>query len=86
MSESSRLREEYRPALEQVYMAAIILAGLPLREMLNAIGGAETVGAILDPTLYREKAAAMAEDKKVIRAAMALAAIGKEVADEKAGV
>lgn len=37
--------------------------------LLDAISRADSVGAILDPTLYREKIDAMLEDRKVFEAA-----------------
>ena len=63
---------EYREALRACILAREILRAHDLPAFIFAIGQAETLAPILDPTLYREKAAAMGEDLALFRAAMTL--------------
>lgn len=44
----------FEQGLEMVALNSRTLAMLPLEEMLEALNRAETAGAIMDPTLYRE--------------------------------
>jgi len=45
---------EYAVALDMVLMIARVACLVPTEEMLNAVNMAETVGPIVDPTLYRK--------------------------------
>lgn len=59
--------EEYGGCLVQVWALASVLEQLPLKEVLEKMEYAETVVPMLDPTLWRSKAAAFGEDKRVVR-------------------
>ena len=72
-------RHEYRAGLLACYAAAQAIAQHDLPAMLEAADRAEAMGPVLDPTLYRDKAGAMHEDRKVISAAMELHRVGKEM-------
>lgn len=59
--------EEYQAALRSCYLIVGALRGLPLKVMADGISYAESFGPVLNPTLYREKAASMAEDTATVR-------------------
>ncbi len=63
---------EYQAAVLACVQARALLRQHDLPAILAAIEHAETVGPVLDPTLYRERAPAMREDRALLRAAMAL--------------
>lgn len=78
--------DDYKAAVRTCYLAAKMLAQHDLKHVIAAINRAETVGPIVDPTLYREKSGHMAEDKRVVEAALALRNIGlelEEIADAR---
>ena len=60
--------EEYRSALIQCWMLANLSENIPTGEMLSRIAAADTIGPMIDPTLWMEKHKAMKEDKKIIEA------------------
>jgi len=64
----------YQGTIAGVALAARLLVNAPMsvRDMLEAIREAEAVGPMLDPTLYKAKAQAMAEDKALLEAALPL--------------
>lgn len=64
--------EEYKEAVRACHMAAAIVGQHDLDGVLRRIANAETMGPLLDPTLYREKGQAMREDKEVVEAALPL--------------
>jgi len=75
---------EYQNHLLHGYMMAKMAAEIPVPDLLARIDRAETIGPFLDPTLYREKAGAMDDDKEMLRALLSLHRIGlrlKETAD-----
>ena len=74
-------QEEYAIVLRHVYLAARFLADVNIPAALEAISRADSVGAILDPTLYRAKSAAMQEDAEVLRAALPLSKIGSKLVE-----
>lgn len=74
---------EYRGAVQAAALCASMLAQWDLPGLLEAIGRAETVGPIVDPTLYREKAGAMAEDKALLEAALPLWKMRKKLQEAK---
>lgn len=80
MSERTITRMEYESGLQAVYLAASLLAQHDLPAMLAAITRADSIGAILDPTLYRDRQKAMHEDQEAINAALRLAALGRKLA------
>ena len=68
----SRTAEEYQAAVMMVAAAARLLAGFDVPGLLSDIEHAEAFGPLLDPTLYRDKAKAMGEDRELLRAALPL--------------
>jgi hypothetical protein len=47
-------KQEYTNTQGQVMLICALIRVLPLAEFLDAISRAETIGPILDPTLYRQ--------------------------------
>lgn len=70
MSDEAKI-EAYRSARLDCELARNILQGHDFGELLAAISLADSLGPVLDPTLYREKHGAMAEDRKAFEAAAA---------------
>jgi hypothetical protein len=68
----SEQETDYKNAVVLCVLAAEMLAVLPLPDLLRAIDHADTVGPILDPTLWIKKNKAMAEDADLFKAALAL--------------
>lgn len=60
--------QQYRDHVAMCYYILGVLRGLPMQELADAITRAESVGPLLDPTLYRKQAQAMEEDARVVRA------------------
>jgi len=75
-------KDEYRAALLIVYTQAMVLAAYDLDEMIAAIDRAETLGPIVDPTLWKDKRQSMAEDRAVLEAALPLWRMGRELNEE----
>jgi hypothetical protein len=69
VSDRDAYRDAYRNARLACELARNLLREHDFGELLRAIGRAEALGPMLDPTLYREKAGAMDEDRKVFEAA-----------------
>lgn len=63
---------EYQAAVGSCALVGSMLTQYDLPEMLRAIEHAEAMGPMIDPTLYREKADAMDEDKTLLEAALPL--------------
>jgi hypothetical protein len=53
----------------QVLIAAQSIADLDLQPLINAIDQADTVGALIDPTLYMAKREALAQSRALLVAA-----------------
>jgi len=64
--------QRHREAVKTVYMAGLSIVGHDLPELLRAIERADAFGPILDPTLYRDRAGAMHEDRELLEAALPL--------------
>ncbi len=64
--------EAYRQAVMMAIAAARVLATYDLPELLRAIGHADSIGPLLNPTLWIEKNKAMAENAELLRAALPL--------------
>lgn len=62
--------QRYREARLACEAAKTILEEYDFAELINAIGHADSVGPILDPTLWMQKSTAMHEDQKVFAAAL----------------
>jgi hypothetical protein len=75
-------KAEYQAAVLACHMAAKLLAVHDLPKILDAIARADAVGCFVDPTLYRERAPAMREDKQVIEDAMPLWRLGRSLHSE----
>ncbi len=75
----SRDAETYRAGVTMAAAAARLLAGVDVPGLLADIEHADAVGPLLDPTLYREKARAMGEDRELLRAALPLHQMGKKL-------
>ncbi len=71
--------DQHRFRILQCYQLAALAALIPTGALLEKIERADSVGAILDPTLYRANHAAMMEDKKVVEAVHALAELGRAI-------
>lgn len=71
---------EYRAAVMACVIAAKMLAQHDLPKLLEAIAHADSVGPLLDPTLWMQKSQAMTEDKGMLQAALPLHALGKKLA------
>ncbi len=63
---------EHRATVHACLTAARLISAYDLRGALDAIARADTVGPILDPTLYKAKAEAMHQDAEILRAALPL--------------
>jgi|GEM_PF-1805470 len=61
--------ETYIATQQQVGLLATLVLRLPLAEFLNAISMADTVGPVVDPTLYGRGARAMHRVETLARAA-----------------
>jgi hypothetical protein len=61
---------EYRVQLQSVFNLGTLVRGLKLEELLQAMNRAESVGPILDPTLFQAAAPQMAWQKRAVRAAL----------------
>lgn len=60
---------EYRRALQSVWLAVAILRKTDFELLIAAIDKADTLGPLIDPTLYCEKHRLMAEDRELFVAA-----------------
>ena len=63
--------------------AARVLRGHDLKAALDAIERADSIGAILDPTLYRDKHQAMMDDKALLEAALPLWRFAEKLAENR---
>lgn len=75
--------EKYREAMYAILTAMRILAPHDLNDILNAIVRAETIGPMIDPTLWINKSQAMSEDKEVIKSALPLWKMARTLMDMK---
>lgn len=71
--------EMYRQAVMMAATCAQMLSQYDYAQLLRDISLAESTGPVFDPTLWRSKAQAMEEDKKLIEAAIALAKFARPV-------
>lgn len=78
---------EYQAAVGTCALLGTMLVEHDLPGMLNAIERADSIGCMIDPTLYRDKVEAMHQDKDLLEAALPLyrwAKKQKALAEEKA--
>jgi hypothetical protein len=76
--------ERYRHAVLQVHAAAALLQQHNIPDLLAAIDRADSVGPMFDPTAWKEKHAAMAEDREALQAARALWLFGRRMEQRRA--
>ncbi|MGH9462021.1 MAG: hypothetical protein ACRD1X_12430 [Vicinamibacteria bacterium] len=69
--------EEYRDNLIMVLTSARTLLLVDVPDLLNRISRAETLGPLLDPTLWIRNHQAMEEDKELLEAALPLYNLAK---------
>ncbi len=62
------LRDVYEPTLSLLWAWAQQIQRMPLNEMIHAANRADSLGAVLDPTLYRDKHKAMSQDMELLNA------------------
>jgi len=64
--------EEYQQNLKQIMLIARLIRDIPIPKFLQAIDRAESIGPIIDPTLWINNSGAMSEDKEMLQAAKPL--------------
>jgi hypothetical protein len=70
--------EEYQNSLRVCALLAGIVVEHDVPKMLQMIEQADSIGCMIDPTLYREKHKAMMEDKELLEAVLPLWRIAKK--------
>ena len=77
--------EQYRSGLDMVTMAARQIALVPVRQMLDDLEHFDTVGPILQPTMYRDGGGDNLQDQRMLlRAARMLQDAVDEIAARRA--
>ena len=74
---------EYEAMFGMIVNSARILDIVPMREMLDTVNRADSVGPILDPTAYMKGMKNLPPQRRVLEAAIALHKAVKEAAIEK---
>lgn len=74
--------EDYHSALLACITAAKVLQQHDLAKRLRDISTADTLGPMVDPTLWRDKHKAMYEDREVLEAALPLWKLGQRLGKE----
>ncbi len=70
--------DEYRHALYAVFVAGGLLEVQDIEGMIAAIDKADTLGPVLDPTLWMKNNKKMQADREMLVAALPLAALMKK--------
>lgn len=78
-------KENYPATLAQLWALAFLVEEAPLGEMIAAAEHADTVGSIVDPTLYRDKCRALGEDIEMLRALSHVRTTLESIRRRKAG-
>lgn len=78
-------KENYQATLAGLWALAFLVEEAPIAEMLAAAERADSVGSILDPTLYREKSQAMHEDMEMLGALQHVQATIERIKRRRAG-
>lgn len=78
--------EEYRAAMAAVVLAAYMLSSHDIPALVRAIEHTDTMGPMLDPTLWMKKGKAMREDREMLMAAQPLHALGIKLGMYKGAV
>ena len=63
-------QSEYRIQLQAVFSSAALIRELKLHDLLQAMNRAETLGPILDPTLYLKAFTSLEWQKGIVEAAL----------------
>jgi hypothetical protein len=77
--------EEYQNTLRVCAMLSGLVGEHDIPKMLEMIERADSIGGMIDPTLYREKHGAMMEDKELLEAALPLWRIAKKFQERLQG-
>jgi hypothetical protein len=78
-------KENYPATLAGLWAMAQLLEEAPLPEMLAAAERADSIGPLVDPTLYREKGRALAEDIEMLDALRHVQVVVQRIRRRKAG-
>ena len=70
--------DDYRQYVVNAALLANMAAQIPVTELLTAIEH-DAVGPIVDPTLYRDRARALEQDRELLEAVAPLAAMGRRL-------
>lgn len=73
--------EEYQQVLRIAASAANLLSGFDIPELLCAIDRANSIGPVLNPSLWQEKREAMSQDRDLLEAARPLWLWAKRTAE-----
>lgn len=84
-NEPNVTKENYQPNLVALWAMAHLIEEAPLPEMLAAAERADSIGAILDPTLYQEKGRALAEDIEMLDALRHVQVVLERIRRRRAG-
>lgn len=63
-------QSEYRIQLQAVFSSAALIRQLKLHDLLQAMNRAETLGPILDPTLYLKSFTSLGWQKRIVEATL----------------
>jgi hypothetical protein len=85
MGEQRVTRDNYQANLASTWALAFLVEEAPLAEMLAAAEHADTIGAIVDPTLYRDKMRQLHEDMEMLRALLHVQTTLQSIRRRKAG-
>lgn len=77
--------ENYAANLAQLWALAKLTESAPLDEMIAAAERADTLGVILDRTIYRSKIVQLQEDLEMLRALRGVKAVLADIARRAAG-
>lgn len=71
--------ETYQITVRTCAVAMALIEQWDVPKIIAAIENANAVGPIIDPTMYREKSKAMSEDEELLRAALPLWKLAKNL-------
>ena len=60
--------DEYEAELRKLWLMYSLLLHMPLQQMIEWASRADTIGPIVDPTLWREKGGKLRQDTKLMQA------------------
>jgi hypothetical protein len=85
MTDNDRLPpEDYAMVLAQAWLFAHLIAQLPLERMIGAQDTCDAMAPLISPTLWREKHAAMDQDRAICRALLDVKAAVEKMGDAAA--